>query len=202
MGDLLGVCERCLQYPDPRCVKGCPAHNDISGFIHEAKLGDFEIARAIVALNSCLPGACSRVCDWSNRREGACSWTLLSGESGEIGKIERFIADYFPDHPVDEEERNNLKVAIIGSGPGWLGAAYGLCKDGMAVAIFERDAEPGGIMRRGIPSSVLPRESLFTQVDETRKVGVNFRFDSPVNTESLDGLLEEYDAIIYASGAD
>lgn len=200
--NLFRACERCLQCPDPTCVKGCPAHNDIPGFIHAAQLGDFETAREIIALNSCLPGACSRVCDWNTQCEGACSWTLAGGESVEIGKIERFIADYVPAPSIEATEDNNLRVAVIGSGPGGLGAAYELRKEGTNVTVFERDAEPGGVMRWGIPSYVLPQESWLGQVDEMRKAGVEFRFNSPVHPDSCDELLDEYDALIYASGAD
>lgn len=201
LNELSRACERCLQCPDPTCVKGCPAHNDIPGFIRAAQEGDFEKAREIISLNSCLPGACSRVCDWSTQCEGACSWTLAGGESVEIGKIERYIADHQPAPALEIMEENGLRVAIIGSGPGGLGAAYELRKGATAVTIFERDSEPGGVMRWGIPSYVLSRESWFTQVDELRTAGVEFKFNSEISSDSINELLNEYDAVICASGA-
>ena len=84
--------KRCLDCPDPTCVYGCPAHNDIPGFIGAVREGDLERAESIIARTSCLPDICSRVCDWSRQCEGGCTWALAGEAPVAIGRLERFAA--------------------------------------------------------------------------------------------------------------
>lgn len=196
--------QRCIQCPDPTCVRGCPAHNDIPGFIKAALSGDLDQARELLSLTTCLPGACSRVCDWGTQCEGSCSWTLAGGDPVEIGKIERYIADNSatPKLTSPSSARTRINVAVIGSGPGGLGAAYELSKRNVKVTVFEADSGPGGIMRWGIPTYVLPDKAWVPLVDELKRAGVEFHFDSPVNPESVGMLVDNYDAVLLAAGAE
>ena len=199
--EMAKAAERCLQCPDPTCVKGCPTHNDIPGFIRAAHDGDLERAREILSLTSCLPAACSRVCDWNTQCQGSCSWTLAGGDAVEIGKIERFIADNTTAPAIAPVAKNGLKVAVVGSGPGGFGAAYQLLKAGTQVTVFERDSEPGGILRWGIPSYVLPSQAWRPTVEDLKKAGVEFKFNEGVEPASTTQLLKEFDAVILATGA-
>ncbi len=199
--ELVKATERCLQCPDPTCVKGCPTHNDIPGFIRAAHDGDLERAREILALTSCLSAACSRVCDWNTQCQGSCSWTLAGGDAVEIGRIERYIADHTSAPAIAPATKSSLNVAVIGSGPGGLGAAYELRKAGAQVTVFERDSEPGGILRWGIPSYVLPSEAWRPTVENLKEAGVAFKFNEGVDPASAGKLLNEFDAAIFATGA-
>ncbi|GAI89153.1 unnamed protein product, partial [marine sediment metagenome] len=92
------------------------------------------------------------------------------------------------------------RVAIVGSGPAGLTAAYYLAKQGHAVTVFEVLPEPGGMMRYGIPEYRLPREVLAEEIEEIRSAGVDIRTNTKVN--SLDELFENgYNAIFLAIGA-
>src|SRR6266496_2731226 len=94
--EALAEASRCLDCPDPTCVRGCPAHNDIPSFI--AAIRDHELAKAhdVLRLTSVLPDVCSRVCDQAAQCEGACTWSLAGGTPVAIGKLERFVADNAP----------------------------------------------------------------------------------------------------------
>ena len=109
--------ERCLLCPDPTCMRGCPAHNDIPGFIEAVRDGDLDAAHATLRLTSVLPDVCSRVCDHAAQCEGSCTWALAGGQPVAIGAIERFICDNAPVPPVEQVsgEGVGLSVAIVGS---------------------------------------------------------------------------------------
>lgn len=199
--DVVRASERCLQCPDPTCVKGCPAHNDIPGFIAAIKAGDLNKAIDTIALNSCLPGACSRVCDWNTQCEASCTWTLAGSQAVEIGKIERYIADHAPQISLTPGKNTGIKVAVLGSGPAGLGAAYELRKQGADVTVFEKDSALGGVLRWGIPSYVLPDDSWLPLTFELKAAGVNFEVNSEVQPQNLASLLKKFDGIICATGA-
>ncbi|MEK7848408.1 MAG: hypothetical protein AAB270_05750, partial [Chloroflexota bacterium] len=84
---------RCLHCPDPRCVTGCPAGNDIPGFIRALREGDFAQGVAILQRTSSFPAICGRVCDVSRQCEGACTLGT-EGEPVAIGALERFLGDW------------------------------------------------------------------------------------------------------------
>lgn len=199
--DVVHAAERCLQCPDPTCVKGCPAHNDIPGFIAAVKDGDLKKAIDTIALNSCLPGACSRVCDWNTQCEASCTWTLAGSQAVEIGRIERYIADHAPQISVVPGKNAGIKVAVLGSGPAGLGAAYELRRQGAEVTVFEKESALGGVLRWGIPSYVLPDDSWLPLTDELKAAGVNFEVNSEVQPKNLALLLKQFDGIICATGA-
>ncbi len=198
--ELIRAAERCLQCPDPTCVKGCPAHNDIPGFIAAAKSGDLQKAVEVLSLNSCLPGACSRVCDWNTQCEASCTWTLAGEQAVEIGKIERYIADHAA-ITVNPGPDNDLEMAVIGSGPAGLAAAYELRKLGAKVTVFEKEDALGGVMRWGIPSYVLPDSAWTPLITELKANQVEFKTNSPIDPNQINDLLQIFDGVICATGA-
>lgn len=122
--------ERCLSCPDPTCVLGCPAHNDIPGFIRAVRDGDLDRAHEVLAATTFMPDVCSRVCDQALQCEGACSWSLAGSAPVAIGALERFVADNAPVPSIAsrvsraaEPPAKGLSVAIVGSGPAAIGAA-------------------------------------------------------------------------------
>jgi glutamate synthase (NADPH/NADH) small chain len=137
---------RCLNCPDPTCVRGCPAHNDIPRFIQAIRDKDLERAQKVISETSCLPDVCSRICNWGGQCEGACNWSLSGGEPVAIGKLERFVADNNPALQIrrTSERGRGLSVGIVGSGPAGIAAAWELASAGAAVTIYEREIAPGG----------------------------------------------------------
>src|SRR5471030_1046465 len=91
--DAIAEASRCLTCPDPTCVRGCPAHNDIPSFIAAIRDGDLDEAHRVLRLTSLLPDICSRVCDQAVQCEGACTWSLAGDTPVAIGALERFITD-------------------------------------------------------------------------------------------------------------
>ena len=210
--------ERCLQcpYDYAPCIKGCPVHINIPGFI--SKLVEYrdnpdkavkEALNVIWACNS-LPATTGRVCP----QEDQCEMNCVMGKVGDkinIGKLERFVADYAREHGIDEEllfemipriEKKGQSVAIIGAGPAGLTAAGELAKLGYDVTIYEALHEAGGVLMYGIPEFRLPKDIVEKEIDKLRKLGVRILTDHVVGrTVTIEELLQEYDAVFIGSGA-
>ncbi|MDA8297166.1 MAG: FAD-dependent oxidoreductase [Actinomycetota bacterium] len=194
---------RCLDCPDPTCVRGCPVHNDIPGFIQALAAGDLDGAHRVLARTSCLPDVCSRVCDQAVQCEGACSWSLAGGVPVAIGALERFIADHAPvPLPARVDERGEgLSVGIVGSGPAGIGAAYELVRSGAAVTVYEKSERPGGLLSWGIPEFTLPAAVARRPWDALCAAGVDLRCESEVAPDQVATLLRHHDAVVLAHGA-
>lgn len=213
--DAVREAERCLSCPDPTCVKGCPAHNDIRGFIAAIRDRDLSEAHTILRRTSVLPDICSRACDWSTQCEGACSWNLAGGRAVAIGALERFITDHEPvpgvggpagaaaDGPAPREVQlgAGISVGVIGAGPAGLGAAWELRAAGAEVTVYERDEEPLGVLRWGIPSFTLPDEIIRRPFDALVEAGVSMKMGEEVRPDDMERLLATHDAVIVANGA-
>jgi glutamate synthase (NADPH/NADH) small chain len=200
--DAISEAERCLNCPDATCIKGCPAHNDIPGFIAAIRDQDLERAHKILSSTSFMPDICSRVCDQSSQCEGACSWSLAGTRPVAIGKLERFITDNMPvKFEVEEKKIKHLRVAIIGSGPGAIGAARELVEQGAQVDCYEKASEPGGLLLTGIPDFTLPSAISKRPWEELISQGVNIICNREIKPEELDQMTREYDAVVVAVGA-
>ncbi|ASJ05890.1 NADPH-dependent glutamate synthase [Thermococcus pacificus] len=210
--------ERCLQcpYDYAPCIKGCPVHINIPGFI--SKLVEYrddpdkavkEALNVIWACNS-LPATTGRVCP----QEDQCEMNCVMGKVGDkinIGKLERFVADYAREKGIDEEllfeiipkiEKKGQSVAIIGAGPAGLTAAGELAKLGYDVTIYEALHEAGGVLMYGIPEFRLPKSIVESEIEKLKKLGVKILTDHVVGrTVTIEELLEEYDAVFIGSGA-
>lgn len=201
--DAMKEAKRCLNCPDPTCVLGCPAHNDIPSFIKAIGENDLERAQKVLAETTCLPDVCSRVCDWASQCEGACTWALAGNEPVAIGALERFVTDHSPVPPVRRisERGKGLSVGILGSGPAGIAAARELVKEGVTVTVYERSAVPGGILHWGIPSYVLPDGASGRPIKALREAGVQIQANTDVTPEIMEHLLATHDALIAALGA-
>ena len=200
--EALAAAERCLNCPDPTCVRGCPAHNDIPGFVGAILERDLIKAHEILRRTSVLPDICSRVCNQAAQCEGACSWSLAGDEPVAIGRLERFVTDNLPvPPPAPSGNQPELSVAIIGSGPGAAGAAWELREAGAAVTVFEKDAVPGGLCNWGIPDFTLPDEVARRPWHQLQAAGVDVRCGTEIKPDALGQLSAEYDAVVLAIGA-
>ena len=201
--EAIAEANRCLNCPDPTCVRGCPAHNNIPQFV--AAIRDHDLARAheILSLTSVIPDVCSRVCNQAAQCEGACTWSLAGGVPVAIGRLERFIADHagVPAPSPQSKDAETLSVAIVGSGPAGIGAAWDLVEAGAAVTVYEKDATPGGLLMWGMPDFTLPDAVATRPWRQLIEAGVDLRCDTMITPEAIDDLLKEHDALIVANGA-
>jgi glutamate synthase (NADPH) small chain len=201
--DALAEASRCLDCPDPTCVRGCPAHNDIPSFIGAIRDRDLSKAHEVLSLTSVLPDICSRVCDQAAQCEGACTWSLAGGTPVAIGKLERFVADCAPVPPpaCANSSGTGLSVGVVGSGPAGIGAAWHLAEAGASVTVYEREPEPGGLLGWGIPDFTLPSDVAGRPWRQLVCAGVQLRCGTQVDPGDVDRLLAEHDAVILAHGA-
>lgn len=198
---------RCLHCKNPKCVEGCPVSINIPEFISQIKENDIEGAAKEIAKYSSLPAVCGRVCPQESQCEGKCVLGI-KGEPIAIGKLEKYAADWARENNVDvsfKEESNNIKVAIIGSGPAGLTCAGDLAKKGYDVTIFEALHEPGGVLVYGIPEFRLPKEEVVkAEIDNIKKLGVKIETNVIVGrTITIDEILndEGFKAVFIGSGA-
>ena len=197
--------ERCLQCPKPVCITGCPVNIKIDQFIKQVADGDFAEAARILKQDNALPAVCGRVCPQEEQCEAVC----VVGKKGTpvgIGYLERFVADWERTHlglrAPEMKPRNGKKVAIVGGGPAGLSCAGDLVQMGYAVTVFEALHEIGGVLIYGIPEFRLPKEIVKAEVDALSNLGVEFRTNVVIGmSETIDGLLEAYDAVFVAVGA-
>lgn len=196
--------QRCLHCKVPSCKKGCPISNDIPDWIAELAKGNFGNAMAIINGRSNLPAVCGRVCGHERQCEGNC----VLGKKGKhinIGKLERFVADFDSDAGLTHEaipEKNRGKVAVIGSGPAGLTIAGELSRKGFSVEIFEMESEPGGVLMYGIPEYRLPKEVVRREIKKIENLGVSFHLNTTIGENyTVDDLFAQgFDAIFMGTG--
>ena len=198
--------KRCLNCKNAPCIKGCPVSINIPGFIQHIANKEFEKAAKELARYTTLPAVCGRVCPQEVQCEERCVLGI-KGEPVAIGKLERFAADWAREHDVDlsqTEEKNGIKVAVVGCGPAGITCAGELAKKGYAVTIFEALHEAGGVLVYGIPEFRLPKEIVECEIENIRKLGVKIETDVVVGrTVTIDQLMEDegYEAVFIGSGA-
>ena len=196
---------RCLQCKKPLCVSGCPVNVHIPEFIAKVAEGDFKAAYEIIYQTNGLPAVSGRVCPQESQCESLC----VRGKKGEpvaIGRLERFVADWYRENVTEEPPRpasNGVKVAVVGSGPAGLTCASDLGKLGYEVTIFEAFHTPGGVLVYGIPQFRLPKEIVRHEVEGILDLGVELSLDTVVGkTITIDELFEMgFQAVFVGSGA-
>ncbi|MBE5860702.1 MAG: NADPH-dependent glutamate synthase [Butyrivibrio sp.] len=198
---------RCLNCPNPQCVKGCPVSINIPKFIQELKEGNVEQAYQTISLSSALPAVCGRVCPQESQCEGKCV-RGIKGEAVSIGKLERYVADTAREmgiKPQGATEKKNKKVAVIGSGPAGLTCAGDLARIGYDVTIFEALHEAGGVLVYGIPEFRLPKTAVVKkEIENVESLGVKIEKDVVIGKSvTIDSLMknEGFEAVFIGSGA-
>jgi glutamate synthase (NADPH) small chain len=200
--------QRCIDCPSPTCITGCPVEINIPAFIKKIEAGDFLGSAKVLKETNALPAVCGRVCPQEAQCESQCFYTQkLKKPAVAIGNLERFAADYERNSGnisvPEAAEKNSIKVAVIGSGPGGLAAAGDLAKLGYEVTVFEALHEIGGVLKYGIPEFRLPNIIVDVEIDNLKKLGVNFVTNFVVGkTASFDDLRARgFVAFFVASGA-
>ena len=163
------------------CKTACPAHVAVQGYLKLAKEGRYDDALALIKKDNPLPAVCGHVC---NRRcEDVCTRGTID-EAVAIDEVKRFLAErdlkaetrYIPKKTIPSLKGGfDEKIAIIGAGPAGLSCAYYLALTGYKPTIFEKNEEPGGMLRYGIPSYKLEKDLLAAEIDVIRELGVEIR---------------------------
>ncbi|MHC1684211.1 MAG: FAD-dependent oxidoreductase [Clostridiaceae bacterium] len=183
------------------CKYECPAGINVPKYVRFIKEGNFEGAAAVIREKAPFPKSLGLVC--MRFCESACRRKEING-TVSIRDLKRFAAEadsYKWKEKSFKKESTNKKVAIIGSGPAGLTAAYYLAKLGHAVDVYEKLPVAGGMLSAGIPDYRLPKEVVESEIDIIREVGVNIITNSKI--ESIKALRDkQYDVILIAVGTD
>ena len=197
---------RCLNCKNPKCVEGCPVNVRIPEFITKVREGDFKAAYEVITSTNALPALSGRVCPQESQCESKCV-RGIKGESVAIGRLERFVADWYRENVNAMPEKaasNGIKVAVVGSGPAGLTCASDLAKKGYQVSVFEALHTAGGVLVYGIPEFRLPKAIVAREVAALEEMGVKIVTDAVIGRAiSIDELLTEegFEAVFLGSGA-
>ncbi len=195
--------ERCWPEVDKwsPCEAACPLHMDVPNYVIAISLGDMGKALSIIRESNPLPSVCGRVChhpceDECNRKvvDSAIAIEYLKRYAAERGDSEK---------PAPVKRTRKERVAIVGSGPAGLTAAYDLVKKGYGVSVFEASSVAGGILSSAIPDFLLPLEAVQADIDYIKALGVRIHTNVRIGTDmSIAGLWQQgYKAILIAVGA-
>jgi formate dehydrogenase (NADP+) beta subunit len=185
------------------CQWACPAHTNVPEYIRLIAQGRFTDAYLLNRESNVFPGILGRTCD--RPCEPACRRGRVDGKPVAICRLKRVAADNRGEvkHllPKAATERNGKAIALIGAGPASLTVVNDLMPLGYACTIFEKLPRPGGLMRVNIPAFRLPEQVLDEEIDYIVDMGVEVRYNSPI--DSLKALLDEggFDAVFVGSGA-
>jgi formate dehydrogenase major subunit len=183
------------------CMEGCPANVDAQGYIALAAMGQTQKAVDLIRQANPLPAVCGRVC--VRKCEVVCRRDDVD-EPVAINNIKRYVTDAddaYNTEPVCKPDTGK-SVAIIGSGPAGLTAAYYLGLDGVKPVIYEALEQTGGMLRYGIPEYRLPDEVLDKEVEYICKAGAEIICNTRVGSDiSMEELKKKHDALFIAAGA-
>jgi heterodisulfide reductase subunit A-like polyferredoxin len=186
----------------PPCRASCPIHVNAQGYIALISAGKFAEALAVVREKNPFPGITGRIC--THPCETACRRKDVE-RAVAIDGLKRFVSDFEKEDKTNLSvpEENGKKVAIVGSGPAGLLAAYDLKKMGYRITIFEALPVAGGMLAVGIPEYRLPRSVLNKEMGYLLRMGVELKLNTPIGKDlSLQDLKTKgYDAIFVAAGA-
>lgn len=191
---------RCLMCDDAPCEEGCPALVRVGDFIRKIKTGDFIGAAKIIREDNVFGASCARICPTERLCQQNCTSNKIDRPI-DIPGLQKFVCDYHLKSglgKLEQSQSTGKKVAIIGAGPGGLAAAFELRKLGYDVTVYEANEYSAGMLRYGIPSYRLSRETIDAEVDFILSYGINIIFNHRIN--NIKELKKDYDAVFLSIG--
>ncbi|MCX8952840.1 NAD(P)-dependent oxidoreductase [Ruegeria sp. NA] len=197
--------DRCYFCYDAPCVTACPTDIDIPLFIRQIQAGQPQAAGRTIFQQNILGGMCARVCPTETLCEEACVRETAEGKPVEIGRLQRFATDDLMSagaHPFERAASTGKTVAVVGAGPAGLACAHRLAMLGHDVVIHEGKPKPGGLNEYGIAAYKSTNNFAQAEVDWLLKIGgITVETGSVLGEGiSLDGLVENYDAVFLSIG--
>jgi NADPH-dependent glutamate synthase beta subunit-like oxidoreductase len=180
---------------------GCYARNDIPRFLFLASEGRFEEAFYVLKETNPFSSGCGRFCD--HPCETACNRTKFD-QPVDIKALERFVSDYGYSKGLTPKMLagdKGKKVAVIGSGPAGLAAAYFLSRHGYRTDVYEKHPVAGGLLTQGIPAFRYPRDIFEKELGFIKASGVNIKCGEAIDKNRFLNIARDYDAVIVATGA-
>lgn len=193
---------RCLLCHDAPCSHACPAGTDPAKFIRSLRFKNIWGAAETIRENNPLGASCALICPANELCEGACVRAGLDRPI-RIAKLQRFVTGQERKmglHILKAGIPNGKKVACIGAGPASLACASVLAREGCQVTVFEQSSRAGGMLSLGIPRFRLPQETVDFDLAQIEKLGVTFRYDTPVSAIDIDELTKQFDAVFIGAG--
>ena len=185
------------------CEKACPLETDVPSYVIAIAQGKFEDALEVIRETNPLPSVCGYVCHQPCETE--CNRKLID-DAIAIRSLKRFAADYnalWSVKPDRFEVTRKEKIAVVGSGPAGLTAAYDLARLGYKVTVYEAEEVAGGWLTNGIPEFILPQKVARADIDHVKDRGVDIRTGVKIGKEiTVTGLKDKgYNAVLLAGGA-
>lgn len=174
--------KNCYDKGTAPCKTACPAHVAVQGYLKLAAQGKYQEALALIKKDNPFPAVCGRICN--KRCEEACTRGTID-QAVAIDAVKKFLAEqdlnadtrYIPPVVIASNRLDHWaqKIAIIGSGPAGLSAAYYLATKGYKPTVFEKSAKPGGMLTYGIPSFKLEKNIIDAEIQVIRELGVEIK---------------------------
>ena len=202
--------EYCLNCKNPLCIKGCPLGNNIPEFIKKVKEENYKEAFDILSETTIMQPICGIICPQEKQCQGSCVRGIKE-EPVQIGDLEAFVGNLALENNwykcvgvgvLDDPEKVNKRVAIIGGGPAGIVCSAYLAKKGYDVTIYEKHNKLGGLLVHGIPEFRLNRKLIEKWINQILELGIKVEYEKELGKDlSLEKLQEKYDAIFISIGA-
>jgi glutamate synthase (NADPH) small chain len=195
---------RCMDCGTPYCHSACPVNNIIPDWNDHVYRDDPRAALEVLQRTNNFPEVTGRICPAPC--EASCTLNLIE-EPVTIKTIEHAIAERGWAEgwiePTVAPRRTGKRVAVIGSGPAGLACAQQLARVGHDVAVFEKNAKIGGLLRYGIPDFKLEKFVIDRRIAQMRAEGVEFHPNSHIGGNvPVERLMSRFDAVVFAIGSE
>lgn len=192
-----------IRVGDPSCTYTCPGHVNIAAYMSEMRSGEIDRASNTILSNNPMPALTGRVCP--HYCESACNRGNYDG-SVSIRNVERFLGDYILDHAAGfmkaPKKQSSKSVAIVGSGPAGLSAAYYLRAWGHKVTVFEKMPAAGGMLTYSIPGYRLSKDVVKKQIKAYENMGIKFILNAGIGEKgrTLRDLKKKFGCVFLTTG--